>query len=452
MKEEISKREFAEIEVGRINPSPYQHRKQLTDIEGLAENIRRHGILNPLTVRFVNGDYELIAGHRRLEAAEIVGFDTVPAIVIVCDDREAAEMCVTENMQRCNLTPLEEADGVAALLSTGHEIQDVADRLGRSRQWVARRAGLLKLCSYARKQYEDSESPFSLVPVEGLELIAALPAEIQETVSVKVCYGVPTLFNVKQIVADSMQDLENARFDKTECKTCSRRTGAQPDLFDEVKSKKLGRCTDRGCFFRRCEEDIKQKIADLKTEPNVIIYSENPKICNSNPEVKQKINVVVCDREEPGSVEAWEIKTNGELQAKWVMKQDEENSEQPETEEQPTDEDKHSALICDAVTAMIEATLDRSGVSVRSKANNPLKEFSPENLIKLMCAGGNWRTALDQDLDEVADTIWPRLSGIILNSIKVQNPLDCYNEYIKALDVAEVFFGKDKEEVESTED
>ena len=85
----ISTRVFDMVDVQKIKDSPYQNRKRLGDIDALAQSITVHGILNPLTMRKVGvGEYEMIAGHRRLEAAKAIKLEAVPAIVIDCEDRE----------------------------------------------------------------------------------------------------------------------------------------------------------------------------------------------------------------------------------------------------------------------------------------------------------------------------------------------------------------------------
>lgn len=130
-----------------IQPNPAQPRV-VFDAEGLdelAESIRRHGILQPLSVRRKGGVYELIAGERRLRAASQAGLTDIPCIIMNMDDREASLAALVENLQRRDLDFIEEAQGIARLLKEGDLSQEQAARLlGKSQSAVANKLRLLK--------------------------------------------------------------------------------------------------------------------------------------------------------------------------------------------------------------------------------------------------------------------------------------------------------------------
>lgn len=130
-----------------IRPNPAQPRV-VFDAEGLdelAESIRRHGILQPLSVRRKGGTYELIAGERRLRAASQAGITDIPCIIMNMDDREASLAALVENLQRRDLDFIEEAQGIARLLKEGDLSQEQAARLlGKSQSAVANKLRLLK--------------------------------------------------------------------------------------------------------------------------------------------------------------------------------------------------------------------------------------------------------------------------------------------------------------------
>lgn len=112
----------------------------------LAASIRRHGILQPLTVRRRNGVWELVAGERRLRAARLAGLETVPCIEAEVDDRESALLALVENLQRQDLHYFEEAAAIAAYLrQSGSTQEEVAAQLGRSPSAVANKLRLLRL-------------------------------------------------------------------------------------------------------------------------------------------------------------------------------------------------------------------------------------------------------------------------------------------------------------------
>lgn len=113
----------------------------------LADSIREHGIIQPLTVRkLASGYYQIIAGERRWRAARLAGLNEVPAVVIDADDRKAAELALVENLQREDLNPMEEAAGFQSLIQTYHMTQEeAAQRVGKSRSAVANALRLLGL-------------------------------------------------------------------------------------------------------------------------------------------------------------------------------------------------------------------------------------------------------------------------------------------------------------------
>ena len=104
----------------KIEPNPLQPRKTFAEeeLDALAESIRIHGIIQPLTVRLLpNGYYQIIAGERRWRAARLAGLSQVPVVVIEADDRKAMELALIENLQRADLNPIEEAEGYQQLIS-----------------------------------------------------------------------------------------------------------------------------------------------------------------------------------------------------------------------------------------------------------------------------------------------------------------------------------------------
>lgn len=116
-------------------------------LEELAESIRQHGLIQPLTVRkLASGYYQIIAGERRWRAARLAGLEEVPAVVIEADDQKAMELAMIENLQREDLNPIEEAQGFRALIETyGMTQEQAAESVGKSRSAVANSLRLLDL-------------------------------------------------------------------------------------------------------------------------------------------------------------------------------------------------------------------------------------------------------------------------------------------------------------------
>lgn len=137
------------LPISQVESCSSQPRKAFDEesLNDLADSIRQHGIIQPLTVRRLqSGYYQIIAGERRWRAARIAGLSEVPAIVIDADDRKAAELAMIENLQREDLNPMEEAAGFQSLIQNYHMTQEeAASRVGKSRSAVANALRLLSL-------------------------------------------------------------------------------------------------------------------------------------------------------------------------------------------------------------------------------------------------------------------------------------------------------------------
>lgn len=137
------------LPIYKVEPNPDQPREVFDEeaLDELAESIRMHGVIQPLTVRKLDsGYYQIIAGERRWRAARKAGLSEVPAVIIEADDRKAAELALIENLQRQDLNPLEEAQGYKRLITEyGLTQEEAADRVGKSRPAVANAMRLLTL-------------------------------------------------------------------------------------------------------------------------------------------------------------------------------------------------------------------------------------------------------------------------------------------------------------------
>ncbi|CZQ92053.1 MAG: ParB/RepB/Spo0J family partition protein [Trichococcus flocculiformis] len=138
-----------EIPLDEIRPNPYQPRKTFDDstLRELADSIMLNGVIQPVILRqsSVKG-YEIIAGERRVRASRLAGKTTIPAIVREFDETAMIEVAILENLQREDLTPLEEAEGYQTLMNKLNLTQvDVAQRLGKSRPYIANHLRLLNL-------------------------------------------------------------------------------------------------------------------------------------------------------------------------------------------------------------------------------------------------------------------------------------------------------------------
>lgn len=143
-----------EIPIGQIRANPFQPRREFDPIKlgELAESIREHGVLQPVLLRRMEGGYELVAGERRMRAAEMAGLAKIPAVIGDFADSAMMEIALVENLQREDLNPIEEAEAYRRLLDEfGLTQEEVAQKVGKSRPAIANTLRLLNLPAPVRE-------------------------------------------------------------------------------------------------------------------------------------------------------------------------------------------------------------------------------------------------------------------------------------------------------------
>jgi ParB family chromosome partitioning protein len=148
------------VRISEVEPNAAQPRKAFdpAELETLAESLNQYGMIQPITVRMVDGMYQIITGERRWRAARMAGLSEVPVIIITADDKKAAELALVENIQRSDLNPIEEAMGFAALIEEyGLTQEEAAKRIGKSRSAVTNSLRLLNLPESVRKMIENGD-------------------------------------------------------------------------------------------------------------------------------------------------------------------------------------------------------------------------------------------------------------------------------------------------------
>lgn len=143
------------IGVDQLDPNPEQPRVEIGDLSELISSVKEHGVLEPLLVKpsAVKGRWMIIAGERRWRAATAAGLRDVPCVEMDVDDEIVAEIALIENMQRKDLTPWEEADGLASLCQRyGYTHEDVARKIGKSRSTVTEALALATIPDEIREE------------------------------------------------------------------------------------------------------------------------------------------------------------------------------------------------------------------------------------------------------------------------------------------------------------
>ena len=156
---EAGQETITKLPLQKVEPNPNQPRRSFDEeeLQALADSIAKHGILQPLAVRALDGGfYQIIAGERRWRAARMAGLDEVPVVVLDADDRTVMELALIENLQRQDLNPMEEAEGYRVLMEDyGLTQEQAAARVGKSRPAVTNALRLLALPDEVREMVEN---------------------------------------------------------------------------------------------------------------------------------------------------------------------------------------------------------------------------------------------------------------------------------------------------------
>lgn len=181
------------LDISEIRRNPYQPRTEFDPekLKELADSIAEHGILQPIIVRKSVKGYDIVAGERRFRASKLAEKETIPAIIKELTDRQMMEFAIIENLQRENLSPLEEAKSYRELMDgLGITQNDVAERLGKSRPYIANMLRLLNLPPRVRQMINARELSGAhgrtlLSLKDPLQLEAAAKKAVEEEMSVR---------------------------------------------------------------------------------------------------------------------------------------------------------------------------------------------------------------------------------------------------------------------------
>jgi len=279
---------LAEITASLTNPRTSFDPAKLTE---LAEDIKRRGVDSPILLRPLPGTrvadtdrkvkYEIVFGERRYRASQQAGVPTIPARVRELSDEQALEAQLVENLHRTDLTALEEAEGYQRLMDHCQiTAEQLAERIEKSRTYVYNRLKLLDLGLEGRAALRDGKIDHSVAM-----LVARIPdGKLQAKFLKDVMRGdyddEPLSYRRAQQRAQSeyMLKLADARFKITtadlvpgvgSCKDCSKRTGANPDLFSDVKSADV--CTDPPCFHKKEEAATALLVKEAEAKGQTVI-------------------------------------------------------------------------------------------------------------------------------------------------------------------------------------
>jgi ParB family chromosome partitioning protein len=281
-----------DIPLTHIQESKTNPRRQFdeTKLAELADNIRLHGVLQPVLVRPLPGDemgfYELVAGARRYRASRLAKRETIPATVRELTDTECLELQLIENLQRADVHELDEARGYAALMQlepNTYTVETLAEKIGRSEKYVYARLRLMQLVEEIQQAFYTGK----LTVAHAFEIARLTPEDQRRALAE--CFPqhrtATALLKDKKAEAVTVRqlrewierevhlDLTNAPFDTEDekllptagsCLRCPKRTGTNLLLFPEAIGQKKSICTDRACYRAKVEALVQLRVKPLE--------------------------------------------------------------------------------------------------------------------------------------------------------------------------------------------
>lgn len=288
MKKNSAKKEdsFSMISLSLIDKSVYNPRKVFdeADLSELADSIKEKGVIQPIVLRPIGDRYEIVCGERRYRASLLANIDKIPAMIRSLSDDDAREFAVIENLQRKDVSPMEEARAFSILLDK-YSIETIAIKIGKSQSYVRGRLVLLQLQENFQLLLDNDEIHIGMACI-----LATFSKEIQEEVfNEHFASNVPYYYNWKHKRAKEVKEeieqnystnLESYSFDKEECNSCAYNT-ANFILFEADGA--CAKCTNKQCLDKKNEAFLLEKALFMKNEnPELSLCRDKYQQVNTN--------------------------------------------------------------------------------------------------------------------------------------------------------------------------
>lgn len=311
----MSKSNFKLIPVGEIKVSLTNPRKHFDDstLTELSESIKEHGVLQPILVRPIppldteKVKYELVCGERRFRASKLAGLTEIPAMVKELTHIEAFEAQILENLQREDVSPLDEARAFSSLMQK-ETIDWLASKINKSKKYVLDRIKLLDLCDYAMETLDAG-----VLPLGHAVLLSKIDKEKQDKImrnhglitNVNMSkdksdythsYCTKTHSNLKTIIqSEVMLSFDRVNFDLNDadllpnagaCQTCPKRTINENLLFEDITEKDM--CTDSFCYKAKINAQVEVNLEKAKSEHKDVFTAEKSQWSSHSVKLKGK--------------------------------------------------------------------------------------------------------------------------------------------------------------------
>ena len=266
--------ELKEIELEMIKPSQFNMRKTFDSesIIELSENIKKQGLIQPITVRPKNPYYEVVCGERRYRAFNLLSaqdkekFGKINCIIKQMTDDEAFDAMITENLQRKDVDPIEEAFAFSQLVEKGQSCEEIAARFGKSFRYVFDRIKLNALIPGLKKLVREGQ-----IPLTGAIMLSKLDIENQEQFNKEYSHRTSSVNDIKRFIDDLFMSLERTVWSDCDewengefksCSDCSMNTSNHGCLFYEMKDTRA-KCTNRQCYNDKTVATIIRKVEQM---------------------------------------------------------------------------------------------------------------------------------------------------------------------------------------------
>lgn len=284
---QVAERNIVMVTLADIQPSNYNPRKHFdeTSLAELAESIRQQGVLQPIGVRPIDDNrFEIVFGERRYRASIMAELTEIPAIILNVSDETAEEMAVTENLQRKDVTPMEEANAYQKLVESGrYDVQSLAVQFGKSESYIHTRLKFTSLIPEIAELLEKDELTIS-VATEICRYGEDIQHDIyerhlKEDLMYNSWRGMKATDVARNIERDYTTDLSRYAFDKTLCLSCPHNTNNMT-LFCEGG---CGNCANRTC--------LKEMNTSYMVEKAIQLMEQHPVVplCHENYNYSQEV-------------------------------------------------------------------------------------------------------------------------------------------------------------------
>ena len=279
--------EYKSILISELDTSPLNYRKSfpIKELDELAADIKQHGIISNLIVRRSDSErYELVTGERRFRAAKIAGLKEVPVNIVSLSDQEVIEIQLSENLQRSDTHPMDEAFAIERLQSVYHNMDEIAFRMGKTKAFVYRRLKLVSLIDGFRELFLANKCTS-----QQAYDIASLSMDSQTDFYNESCSDWQTenfeMSDTAYVLDRFRYDLTEAPFDTKDpelipavgaCNSCQFNSATRNSLFPDQANEAV--CSNKVCYNKKCLVNFSWKVNSILVEdkPEALLFQGSP--------------------------------------------------------------------------------------------------------------------------------------------------------------------------------